>query len=36
MHLDLEPEPDGLLETGEEFINWFENDFLPTGKKIIV
>lgn len=35
MHLDLEPEPDGLLETGEEFINWFENDLLPTGKKII-
>jgi hypothetical protein len=33
MHLDLEPEPDGLLETGEEFISWFENDLLPSGKK---
>ena len=35
MHLDLEPEPDGLLETGEEFIDWYENDLLPTGKRIL-
>jgi hypothetical protein len=26
MHLDIEPEPDGILETGDEFIEWFEND----------
>lgn len=32
MHLDIEPEPDGLLETGEEFIAWFEEDLLPIGK----
>ncbi len=31
LHLDVEPEPDGLLETGMEFIQWFENDLLPSG-----
>ena len=31
MHLDIEPEPDGILETGEEFIDWFENDLLRIG-----
>lgn len=29
MHLDIEPEPDGLLETGSEFIHWFEKVLLP-------
>lgn len=28
MHLDLEPEPDGILETGREFIDWYTNDLL--------
>ena len=31
LHLDIEPEPDGLLETGNEFINWFENYLFPDG-----
>lgn len=31
LHLDLEPEPDGLLETSEEYISWYKNDLLPTG-----
>lgn len=31
MHLDIEPEPDGFLESGEEFINWFEQDLLKSG-----
>ncbi|RYY35649.1 MAG: xylose isomerase [Sphingobacteriaceae bacterium] len=31
MHLDIEPEPDGILETGREFIDWFEADLLPQG-----
>ena len=31
LHLDIEPEPDGLLETGTEFIEWFGTDLLPTG-----
>jgi hypothetical protein len=35
LHLDIEPEPDGMLQTGEEFIQWFENDFLPAGVKKI-
>ncbi len=35
LHLDIEPEPDGLLETGNEFIEWFENDLLPSGIPVI-
>lgn len=35
LHLDIEPEPDGLLETGSEFIEWFENDLLPVAIPII-
>ncbi|MEO8961120.1 MAG: metabolite traffic protein EboE [Ginsengibacter sp.] len=35
LHLDIEPEPDGLLESGTEFIEWFENDLLPAGIPII-
>jgi hypothetical protein len=31
MHLDIEPEPDGVLETGGEFIQWYESFLLPTG-----
>ncbi len=31
MHLDIEPEPDGILETGGEFIQWYEDYLLPTG-----
>ncbi|MVM36175.1 metabolite traffic protein EboE [Spirosoma sp. HMF4905] len=31
MHLDLEPEPDGLLETTDEFIAWFTDYLLPMG-----
>lgn len=35
MHLDIEPEPDGLLETGPEFIQWFENTLIPMAKSIL-
>jgi hypothetical protein len=35
MHLDIEPEPDGLLETGEEFIDWYENMLLPMAKSTL-
>ncbi|MBD1363794.1 metabolite traffic protein EboE [Mucilaginibacter sp. ZT4R22] len=31
LHLDIEPEPDGLLETGREFIDWYEQVLLPLG-----
>jgi len=33
LHLDVEPEPDGVLETGDEFIEWFEKDVLNAGIK---
>lgn len=29
LHLDIEPEPDGVIETGEEFIAWFRNELVP-------
>jgi len=35
MHLDIEPEPDGILETGEEFIAWYEQVLLPMGRSTI-
>ncbi|QDK82517.1 xylose isomerase [Spirosoma sp. KCTC 42546] len=31
MHLDLEPEPDGIIETTDEFITWFTDYLLPMG-----
>ncbi|WP_231464028.1 metabolite traffic protein EboE [Pedobacter sp. Leaf132] len=33
LHLDIEPEPDGFLESGEEFIQWYENVLLPSADK---
>lgn len=36
LHLDIEPEPDGILETGPEFTNWFVHHLLPAGVKMIV
>jgi hypothetical protein len=36
MHLDVEPEPDGMLETGEEYIAWFENDLLRLGVPALI
>jgi hypothetical protein len=35
LHLDIEPEPDGVLESGEEFIEWFEKDLLRVGIPVI-
>lgn len=31
LHLDIEPEPDGLLETGPEFMEWYEEYLVPAG-----
>lgn len=31
LHLDIEPEPDGILENSEEFISWYKNYLLPLG-----
>ncbi len=36
MHLDVEPEPDGMLETGEEYISWFEEDLLRLGVPALI
>jgi hypothetical protein len=35
VHLDIEPEPDGILETGKEFFEWFQNYLLDAGIKRI-
>lgn len=35
LHLDIEPEPDGVLETGGEFIEWFRTVLLPAGLRRI-
>jgi hypothetical protein len=31
LHLDLEPEPDGLIGNGPEFLTWYHDDLLPLG-----
>lgn len=33
LHLDIEPEPDGILESGPEFIEWYRKELLPAGVK---
>lgn len=33
IHIDLEPEPDGMLENSQEVINFFHNWLLPVGKQ---
>lgn len=35
LHLDIEPEPDGVLESSPEFIEWYLNELLPTGITIL-
>ncbi len=31
LHLDLEPEPDGLIDNGPEFISWYRHQLIPQG-----
>jgi hypothetical protein len=31
LHLDVEPEPDGLIENGPQFLDWYNNYLLPMG-----
>jgi hypothetical protein len=31
LHLDIEPEPDGLIENGKQFVEWYESFLLPLG-----
>jgi len=35
MHLDIEPEPDGILENGPEYITWYTEVLLPQGIPLI-
>ncbi|ULQ54024.1 metabolite traffic protein EboE [Flavihumibacter fluvii] len=35
LHLDIEPEPDGILESGKEFMHWFLTELLIDGAKSI-
>lgn len=35
LHLDIEPEPDGLLENSTEFLEWYQKYLLPIGSKIL-
>lgn len=32
MHLDVEPEPDGLIGNGAEFISWYRHQLIPAAK----
>jgi len=35
LHLDLEPEADGLIESSEEFVRWFIESLIPIGIPIL-
>jgi hypothetical protein len=35
IHIDIEPEPDGLLESGTEFLNWYDGWLLPIGTSLL-
>lgn len=36
LHLDIEPEPDGLIENTKEFIDFYTNYLLPIGVDVLV
>ena len=35
IHIDIEPEPDGLLESGIEFLKWYDDYLLPLGTNFL-
>lgn len=35
LHVDIEPEPDGLIESGPEFIDWYVGNLLPQGIELL-
>jgi hypothetical protein len=35
LHLDIEPEPDGVLENAQEVLDYFSQYLLPMGKKVL-
>lgn len=36
LHLDIEPEPDGILDNINDFVNWYKASLLPTGIAYLV
>lgn len=36
LHLDIEPEPDGILDNTVDFVNWYKSHLLPTGIAYLV
>jgi len=36
LHLDVEPEPDGLMENTSEYISWYFEELLPAGVPFIM
>lgn len=36
LHLDIEPEPDGMLENTEDFLNFYHNFLIPIAKKELI
>lgn len=36
LHIDIEPEPDGLLENSQEYIDWYFQRLLPAGIPFLV
>ena len=36
IHLDISPKSNGMIETGNEFINWFENDLQPVATPVLM
>jgi hypothetical protein len=36
IHLDIEPEPDGLLSNHTEFVHWYEDVLLPAGDATLI
>ncbi|CAG5005115.1 hypothetical protein DYBT9275_03516 [Dyadobacter sp. CECT 9275] len=36
LHLDIEPEPDGILDNTADFVNWYKNELLPAGSAYLV
>lgn len=35
LHLDIEPEPDGILENSQEYIEWYKNYLIPMGIELL-
>jgi hypothetical protein len=36
IHIDIEPEPDGLLSNHRDFVDWYENILLPAGDSTLI